>query len=198
MSDTSTWTINTDGGARGNPGPAAYAYVIKRPGEADIEAKSFLGHTTNNIAEYTGLVKALEHACELGGRKLLVLSDSELMVKQMNGEYRVKNEGLQPLFQQASQLRKQFDSVAIRHVRREQNQQADALCNEALDGQGHPKTSTKPQPAAIRAPSRTEALEIMKQSVLRWAEGGDPMEPDPAEVLRQLWELFQAGAKVAD
>src|SRR5207253_6371220 len=89
---TDTWTIYTDGGSRGNPGPAAYAYVIKRPGEPDIEEMVYLGQTTNNIAEYTGMVKALEHAKELGGRTLIVNSDSELMVKQMNGQYRVKNE----------------------------------------------------------------------------------------------------------
>src|SRR5207302_4379199 len=86
MSDT--WTIFTDGGSRGNPGPAAYAYVIKRPGQADLEEKCYLGHTTNNIAEYSGFVKALEHAKELGGKKLIVNSDSELMVKQMNGQYK--------------------------------------------------------------------------------------------------------------
>jgi ribonuclease HI len=137
MSDT--WTIYTDGGSRGNPGPAAYAYVIKRPGVADIEEKVYFGQTTNNIAEYTGLVKALEHAKELGGRKLVVNSDSELMVKQMNGQYRVKNAGLLPLYQQAVALRKQFDSVAIKHVYREQNARADRLCNEALDNPRHAK-----------------------------------------------------------
>src|SRR5437667_8884054 len=79
MSDT--WTIFTDGGSRGNPGPAAYAYIIQRPGQPDIEGKAYLGNTTNNIAEYTGLVKALERAKKLGGKKLIVNSDSELMVK---------------------------------------------------------------------------------------------------------------------
>src|SRR5262245_59098027 len=130
---TDTWTIYTDGGSRGNPGPAAYAYVIKRPGQPDIEEKAYLGQTTNNIAEYTGIVKALEHALELGGKKLVINRDSELMVKQMNGQYKVKNEGLRPLYQQAVALSKQFGSVVIKHVYREQNSQADALCNEAMD-----------------------------------------------------------------
>src|ERR1019366_9951798 len=85
------------------------------------------------IAEYTGLVKALEHAQELGGRKLIVNSDSELMVKQLNGQYKVKNEGLRPLYQKAVALRRQFDSVVIKHIYRDQNSQADALCNEAMD-----------------------------------------------------------------
>ena len=102
-------------------------------GEADIEERCYLGQSTNNIAEYTGMVKALEHAKELGGRSLLVHSDSELMVKQMNGQYRVKNEGLLPLYRQAVKLREAFDKVTFKHVRREYNEQADALCNEAMD-----------------------------------------------------------------
>src|SRR5271155_4575935 len=119
MSDTLELTIYTDGGSRGNPGPAAYAYVIQRPGDSDIEERCFLGRTTNNIAEYTGLVKALEHARHLGATRVTVYSDSELMVKQMSGEYRVKNPGLQSLYEQAVHLRKDFAYVAIRHVRRE-------------------------------------------------------------------------------
>src|SRR4051812_13830594 len=98
MSDA--YIIHTDGGSRGNPGPAAYAYVIERPGTPAIEVKAFLGRTTNNIAEYTGLVKALEHARALGARELVVHSDSELMVKQLRGEYKVKNEGLRPLYEE--------------------------------------------------------------------------------------------------
>ena len=97
-------TIHTDGGARGNPGPAAFAYVLERPGQDDIEEKGLLGVSTNNIAEYTALVKALEHAQKLGGRHVLVHSDSELMVKQMNGAYKVKNENLLPLFEAARKL----------------------------------------------------------------------------------------------
>src|SRR5437660_9650366 len=124
MSENHELTIYTDGGSRGNPGPAAYAYVIQREGESNIEEKCFLGRTTNNIAEYTGLVKALEHARHLGATRLTVYSDSELMVKQMNGEYRVKNAGLIPLYEEATRLRKQFAYAAFRHVRREQNQQA--------------------------------------------------------------------------
>src|SRR5580700_6343031 len=108
MSEPSELTIYTDGGSRGNPGPAAYAYVIQRTGESDIEEKGFLGRTTNNIAEYTGLVKALEHARHLGATRVTVYSDSELLVKQMSGEYRVKHPGLQPLYEQAVQLRKDF------------------------------------------------------------------------------------------
>src|SRR5262245_15118520 len=90
MSEPAPWTIYTDGASRANPGPAAFAYIIERPGESAIEEKGCLGDTTNNIAEYTALIRALEHAQRLGGRRLVINSDSELMVKQMLGAYKVK------------------------------------------------------------------------------------------------------------
>src|SRR4051812_34296159 len=105
--------IHTDGGSRGNPGPAAYAFVMELPDESTVEEKVYLGRTTNNVAEYTGLVKALEKARELGGKHVVVHSDSELLVKQMNGEYRVKNEGLRPLYEEAQALVRQFPFVEI-------------------------------------------------------------------------------------
>jgi ribonuclease HI len=215
MSDT--WTIYTDGGSRGNPGPAAYAYVIKRPGVADIEEKVYLGQTTNNIAEYTGLVKALEHAKELGGRRLVLNSDSELMVKQMNGQYRVKNAGLAPLYQQAVALCKQFDSVAIKHVYRQQNAHADRLCNEELDNPRHAKPRSlvgqDSNPVESETETRSEsrftkkdklaptplmqALELMRQSAALWAENGDPTTPAPAEILNRICEIVRhAGPEV--
>src|SRR5262245_41391159 len=128
MSDTAEWLIHTDGGARGNPGPAAFAYTIQHPGAPDIEESGFLGTATNNIAEYAGLVRALEHARKLGGRRLAIQSDSELMVRQMNGEYKVKNPGIRDLFEQADKLRRGFERVTFKHVRREFNKRADALC----------------------------------------------------------------------
>jgi ribonuclease HI len=209
MSDT--WTIYTDGGSRGNPGPAAYAYVIKRPGAADIEEKGYLGQTTNNIAEYTGLVKALEHAKELGAKKLLVNSDSELMVKQMNGQYKVKNEGLRPLYNQAVALRKHFDSVVIKHIYREQNSEADALCNQAMDNESEPsrvsgrvEIDPPQQPGRSRGSARPDgemtplmqALDFMKQSAARWAKG-DANDPPPAQVLNQIVEILQRDASSA-
>jgi ribonuclease HI len=128
-------TIHTDGAARGNPGPAAFAFVITRDGEPDIEEHGCLGNTTNNVAEYTALVRALARAVEVGAERAVVYSDSELMVKQMNGEYRVKNADLKDLYLQAKGLTSRFASVTIRHVRREQNGRADQLCNRALDGE---------------------------------------------------------------
>mgnify|MGYP000981837456 CR=1 FL=1 len=132
--DDPTATIHIDGAARGNPGPAAYAVVLARPGLPPVEEAATMGTATNNVAEYTALVNALHIATELGLKKLDIFSDSELLVKQMAGEYRVKHPDLQPLYKEASELRKGFAAVRIRHVRREQNKRADALCNEALDG----------------------------------------------------------------
>ena len=101
MPNADVLTIHTDGAARGNPGPAAYAYVIERNGEPLIEEAERLGETTNNQAEYMALVEALEHALALGSHyRVIVHSDSELMVKQLNGEYRVKNEDLLPLWEE--------------------------------------------------------------------------------------------------
>ncbi|HTU91534.1 MAG TPA: ribonuclease HI family protein [Gemmataceae bacterium] len=136
MPETTVLTIHTDGASRGNPGDAAYAYVISRDDQPPIEEADCLGQMTNNQAEYIALVRALEHALELGPHhRLIIHSDSELMVKQMNGEYRVKNEELRGLYEQACTLRRRFEGpVTIRHVRREQNKRADQLCNEALDG----------------------------------------------------------------
>ena len=136
MDEATVLTIYTDGASRGNPGEAAFAYVIRREGQAAIEKAECLGQMTNNQAEYTALIRALEHALELGPQhRVIVHSDSELMVKQMNGEYRVKNEELRGLYEQARSLRQRFEGlVTIRHVRREQNKRADQLCNDALDG----------------------------------------------------------------
>src|SRR5216683_7663605 len=120
MSEDGVLTIHTDGASRGNPGAAAYAYVINRKDESPIEEAGCLGEMTNNQAEYTALVRALEHALELGiEHSLHVHSDSELMVKQMKGEYRVKNEELRGLYEQAKKLANCFQgNVSFRHVRR--------------------------------------------------------------------------------
>src|SRR5262249_51058327 len=106
-------TIHTDGAARGNPGPAAFAYVIQRDGQQTIKEAGLLGETTNNVAEYTALIRALEHAKKLEGKRLQIRSDSELLVKQMNGHYRVKNAQLFDLYQEAKELVRQFERVEI-------------------------------------------------------------------------------------
>ena len=129
-------TLSTDGGSRGNPGPAAYAYVLEAEDGTVLAAHGeAIGVATNNVAEYSALVAGLEKAVEVGVTELEVISDSELMVKQMRGEYRVKNEALRDLSAQASRLAREVGSVSYRAVRREQNKLADQLVNEALDAE---------------------------------------------------------------
>jgi ribonuclease HI len=124
----------TDGGARGNPGPAAYAYVLETTDGTVLDARGeAIGTATNNVAEYSALVAGLRCASELGVTDLDVRSDSELMVKQMRGEYRVKNKDLQVLFLDASRAARALGRVTYTHVRREHNELADRLVNEALD-----------------------------------------------------------------
>src|SRR5262249_51130406 len=145
-----------DGAARGNPGPAAFAFIIAPPDQPAVEEKGTLGQTTNNIAEYTALVRALEKAAEMSIPRLHIHSDSELLVKQMNGEYRVKNPDLKNLYEDAQDLLRQFQSVKLTHVRREQNKRADELCNIALDGdkpKPSPKSPTSKSPSTMVAAS---------------------------------------------
>ncbi len=127
-------TLFADGGSRGNPGPAASAAVLLEPsGELLEEVGAYLGIATNNVAEWTALLLGLEAAQRRGIRRLAVRLDSELVVKQLRGEYRVKHAGLQPLYQRARRLLRAFDEVDIRHVPRKQNALADALVNRVLD-----------------------------------------------------------------
>jgi probable phosphoglycerate mutase len=122
-----------DGGSRGNPGPAGYGVRITRDDGSIVDLKESIGTATNNIAEYNGLLAALRWAVDHGVRSLHVKADSELMVKQMLGVYRVKNPGLQPLYAEARRLIVRIGRVEFEHVRREFNQDADRLANEAMD-----------------------------------------------------------------
>ena len=130
---------NIDGGSRGNPGPAGYGVRIEREDVqrrepmALTELKKALALATNNVAEYSGLLAALEWAASNGIQVLHIRSDSELLVKQMKGLYRVKNAGLQPLYEQAVRLTRRIGRVTFEHVRREFNKEADRLANEAMD-----------------------------------------------------------------
>ncbi len=127
-------TLYTDGGSRGNPGPAAFAYVLSDADGTVLEARGeAIGIATNNVAEYRALVAGLESAGTHAVERLEVRSDSELMVKQMRGEYRVKNKDLQELFLLASRAARAVGAVTYVHVRREHNELADRLVNEALD-----------------------------------------------------------------
>ena len=126
--------LSTDGGARGNPGPAAYAYVLESDDGTVLDARGeAIGVATNNVAEYRALVEGLRRAAEAGVDELEVVSDSELIVKQMRGEYRVKNEALRELHLQAVSLARRVGTVTYTAVLREHNELADSLVNEALD-----------------------------------------------------------------
>lgn len=133
-SDTGRSAVaNVDGGARGNPGPAGYGVRIERDDGTIVELKEAVGVATNNVAEYRGLIAALAWAAAHGVSRLHVRSDSLLLVKQMQGEYRVKHPGLQPLAAEARRLVQQIGDVRFEHVRRELNKDADRLANEAMD-----------------------------------------------------------------
>ncbi len=130
-------TLFTDGGARGNPGPAAAAYVLEAADGTVLDARGEpIGVATNNVAEYRALVAGLAKAVELGVEDLEVVSDSELLVKQMNGDYRVKNAALRELSLEAARLAREVGRVRYRAVRRVENELADRLVNEALDAAG--------------------------------------------------------------
>lgn len=209
-------TMHIDGGSRGNPGLAAYAVVIARPGEPPVEEAETLGTATNNVAEYTALVRGLELAAELGLKRLNVFSDSELLVKQMGGQYRVKNMDLLPLYEEAKRLRRGFDAVSITHVRRELNKRADALCNLAMDGkpqkrgttvgdapastQGDDSEPVRSSPALVKGPAqavtdhavRGDALAILQSAAQAWASRGLGAVPVEA-VWEQLWSVLDEG-----
>jgi ribonuclease HI len=126
--------VHVDGGARGNPGPAAAAAVASTPdGDVLSERKEFIGTASNNVAEYKALLLGLALARDLGAREVEVASDSELVARQIGGEYKVKHAGLKPLFLEATRALKEFDRWSVRTVRREGNVRADELVNEALD-----------------------------------------------------------------
>lgn len=131
------YLLQTDGGARGNPGPAGIGFALM-DGDGVVVTRGgrYIGETTNNIAEYQALLWGLQTAEASGVHSLLVQADSELMVKQMNGAYRVKNAGLKPLYDQACGLVSRIGRVRFMHVRREQNKVADGLANEAMDARG--------------------------------------------------------------
>ena len=126
--------IHVDGASRGNPGEAGFGiHAAAADGQTVAELYGYLGQATNNVAEYQALIHALRWALDRGSVRVQLFSDSQLLVRQLEGRYRVKNPGLQPLFREASGLVARFERVAIRHVPREENREADALANRAVD-----------------------------------------------------------------
>ena len=139
-------TANIDGGSRGNPGPAGYGVHIQPDDGTIVELKEALGLATNNVAEYNGLLAALRWAAEHGVKAFHIRSDSELLVKQMKGVYRVRNPGLLPLYEEARALARRIGRVTFEHVRRELNKDADRLANEAMDEAASTHDSQPPTP----------------------------------------------------
>lgn len=188
--------IHIDGAARGNPGPAAFAVVIEPPGQPAIEESRTIGNATNNVAEYTALIRALELAIEHSLPRVRIHSDSELLVKQMNGEYRVKHPDLIPLYQQAKGLAARLAHLDLRHVRREQNKRADELCNIALDGEKKKTAAAagpaKPKRMVTDAAVRADAVLCLQAAAKAWAANGAHSPPAEA-VWEQLWSILEDG-----
>jgi ribonuclease HI len=174
LKPSAAFRANIDGGSRGNPGPAAYGVVIRDgSGELVAKLKKYIGRMSNNVAEYYGLIAALDYAQSHKIRALRIESDSELLVKQMRGQYKVKSEDLRPLFERAKKMSQGFDSFRIDHVYREQNREADALANEALDtaegvapGVSAAKKTeapgAKPEPRRVQARFRSGVLYLLE------------------------------------
>ena len=155
-------TAHCDGGARGNPGPSGYGAVLTGPkGEPLAELSEFLGIRTNNYAEYSGLLGVLAYALEHGHRRLKVVSDSELMVKQIQGKYRVNSPDLKPLWQEAKSRIARLERFEISHALRHKNKDADRLANQAMDrGMKRPHAAGQPAPEPLKAtpyPTRSSA-----------------------------------------
>ncbi len=153
------WRANVDGGSRGNPGPASYGVVVRDPrGEIVARLKKYIGRSTNNVAEYYGLIAALDYAQANSIKALRVESDSELLVKQMRGQYKVKSADLKPLYERAKKMSQAIPAFRIDHVYREQNREADLLANEAMD-----EVSGKP-PAVARIEIQFPRLKCVRVS----------------------------------
>jgi ribonuclease HI len=163
---------HSDGGARGNPGPAGYGVVIEdQSGKKVATLSEYLGHQTNNVAEYQGLIGALEYAVANGHKALKLISDSELLVKQIKGIYKVKNLALQDLHARAKDLIAQLDWFSIGHAMREHNSEADRLANEAMDrGMGRSRSVAAP---LVRATAQ-EFEGVVQKGVIKIANGELP------------------------
>jgi ribonuclease HI len=183
-----SYQANVDGGSRGNPGPAAYGVVVRDPrGEIVARLKKYIGNNTNNVAEYFGLIAALDYAQNHGIRALRIESDSELMVKQLRGQYKVKSEELKPLFERAKKMSQTFESFRISHVYREQNKEADALVNQALDETSGPgAASTAKTGKSVAKDSTMRLIARYKDGVLQPYDALDLPEGTEVELLLRL------------
>ncbi len=183
-------TAYTDGGARGNPGPAGYGvHILDAEGQTLAELVGPLDHATNNVAEYSGLIAALQWASEHGHGRLRVRMDSELVIKQMRGEYKVKHAGLQALHAEARRLVGRLERVTFEHVRREQNKVADGLSNRAMDiAEGKPPAA--PAAPAAEPPAMADTLPAPREiSIPRPARPAHARKPSHASAPRFDFEL---------
>ncbi len=184
------YRANIDGGSRGNPGPASYGVVIRDArGQVVAKLKKYIGRMTNNVAEYYGLIAALDYVQSQGIRALRVESDSELLVKQMRGQYKVKSAELRPLFERAHKMSQALQSFRIDHVYREQNREADTLANEALDEtSGRPANPAAAPKTEVRS-ARSEPRRFrarFRSGVLYLLEDVDLPDGEEVEVLIRL------------
>ena len=174
-------TAYTDGGARGNPGPAGYGvHILDTDGNTLAELVGPLGRATNNVAEYSGLIAALQWALDHGHRRVRVRMDSELVIKQMRGEYKVRHATMQQLHADAKRLIAQLDRVTFEHVRREQNKVADGLSNQAMDiVEGKPPVQAQAEEAAVEpVPLAPHAISIPRpRRPEHVGDGGLPSTP---------------------
>ena len=175
-----SYHANIDGGSRGNPGPAAYGVVMRDArGEVVASLKKYIGQNTNNVAEYFALIAALDYAQTHGIRALRVESDSELLVKQMRGQYKVKSEELKPLFERAKKMSQTLEMFRIEHVYREQNREADALVNQALDETSRPGAAASnaaklpPKDSSMRFFARYKDGALHPEDALNLPDGTD-------------------------
>ncbi|NEP28462.1 ribonuclease HI family protein [Moorena sp. SIO3I6] len=197
-------TILFDGGSRGNPGIAGAAAIIKQPGAQTIRVSQFFPHATNNQAEYTGAILGLEKALEIGAGQVVLKGDSQLVINQLKGTWRVKTPHLRPLWTKAKSLLNQFDSVQLEWIPRAQNSEADAAANQAMDQrQGvnavrkNPTGLPKAKPAVPKLANQSSELPKAKPSLAKLAEQFSELpkvQPLP-KLANQIYELIAMGTK---
>jgi probable phosphoglycerate mutase len=188
------FTAHCDGGSRGNPGPSGYGAVIEDPnGRVVARLGEFLGIQTNNYAEYSGLLAVLQWAIEKGAKRLRVVSDSELMVKQMKGQYKVASPVLRPLYEEARRQSAKLDRLEMRHTLRGGNREADRLANEAMD-KGMGRTTSGPAVVG-RSPSQS-AVATKSAGQLFNKPAARPAHPAPSKPERQVLEGYVKGGVV--
>jgi ribonuclease HI len=189
---TAAYRANIDGGSRGNPGPAAYGVYIRDPkGEPVARLKKYIGRMTNNVAEYYGLIAALDYVEAHGIRALRIESDSELLVKQMKGLYKVRSPELAPLYERARKMASALDSFRIDHVYREQNREADALANQAMDEVEGPDAKPRGAKNAASAKPAPPVATERRMATSSSAPASAPQAP-PSDI-RKIRARFRGG-----